>query len=64
MVLYVLRPDEVLWYFPSAIPISDEGVERVDLLVDDNKSELIVDLHTKTDLGEGCGPVCRYLCLL
>ena len=40
-------------------PISDEGVERVDLLVDDNKSELIVDLHTKTDLGEECGPVCR-----
>ena len=40
-------------------PISDEGVERVDLLVDDNKSGLIVDLLTETDLGGGCGPVCR-----
>ena len=40
-------------------PISDQGMERVGLLVDDNESELIVDLHTKTDLGEGCVPVGR-----
>ena len=29
------------------------------MLVDDNESELIVDLQTETDLGEGCGPVGR-----
>ena len=38
-------------------PISDKRVESVGLLVDDNESELIVDLHTETDFGEGCGPV-------
>ena len=38
-------------------PISDKRVESVGLLVDDNESELIVDLHTEIDFGEGCGPV-------
>ena len=27
------------------------------MLVDDNEPELLVDLHTETDLGEGCVPV-------
>ena len=29
------------------------------MLVDDNKVDLLVDLHSKTDLGEGCVPVGR-----
>ena len=41
----------------AVFPISDKGVERVGLLVDDNESELIVDPHTEADLGEGYSPV-------
>ena len=29
------------------------------MLVDDNEVDLMADLHTKTDLGEGCVPVGR-----
>ena len=47
----------------AVFSISDERLERVGLLVDDNESELIGHLHTETDLGEGCGPVGRKLCL-
>ena len=39
------------------MPISDQRVQGVRLLVDDNKIDLVVDLHTKADLGEGCVPV-------
>ena len=38
--------------------ISDQRVEGVRLLVDNNKLGLVViDLHTEADLGEGCVPV-------
>ena len=39
------------------MPISDQRVQGVRLLVDDNKPDLVVDLHTEADLGEGCVPV-------
>ena len=41
----------------AVLAISNQWVERVRLLVDDNEPELLVDLHTETDLGEGCVPV-------
>ena len=34
------------------------------MLVDDNEVDLLFDLYTKTDLGEGCVPVGRQLSLL
>jgi len=39
------------------LPISDQRVQGVRLLVDDNKIDLVVDLHAEADLGEGCVPV-------
>ena len=40
------------------MPISDQRVLGVGLLVDNNKLGLVViDLHTEADLGEGCVPV-------
>ena len=40
------------------MPISDQRVQGVRLLVDNNKLGLAVtDLHTEADLGEGCVPV-------
>ena len=39
------------------LPISDQRVQGVRLLVDDNKFELLANLHTEADLGEGCVPV-------
>ena len=40
------------------MPISDQRVQGVGLLVDDNKLDrLLTDLHTEADLGEGCVPV-------
>ena len=42
----------------AVLPISDQRVQGVGLLVDNNKLGLIViDLHTKADLGQGCVPV-------
>ena len=42
----------------AVLPISDQRVQGVRLLVDDNKLyRLLTDLHTEADLGEGCGPV-------
>ena len=41
----------------AVLPISDQRVQGVRLLVDDNKIDLVVDLHTEADLGEGCVPV-------
>ena len=42
----------------AVLPISDQRVQGVGLLVDNNKLGLVViDLHTETDLGEGCVPV-------
>ena len=42
---------------PAVLPISDQRVQGVRLLVDNNKLDLLADLHTKADLGEGCVPV-------
>ena len=40
------------------MPISNQRVQGVRLLVDDNKLGLVVtNLHTEADLGEGCVPV-------
>ena len=40
------------------MPISDQRVQGVRLLVDNNKLGLAdTDLHTEADLGEGCVPV-------
>ena len=45
------------WGAP-VLPISDQRVQGVRLLVDNNKLGLVViDLHTGADLGEGCVPV-------
>ena len=44
------------WGAP-VLPISDQRVQGVRLLVDDNKPDLLADLHTEADLGEGCVPV-------
>ena len=44
------------WGAP-VLPISDQRVQGVRLLVDDNKLDLLADLHTEADLGEGCVPV-------
>ena len=41
----------------AVLPISDQRVQGVRLLVDDNKLDLLTDLHTEADLGEGCVPV-------
>ena len=41
----------------SVLPISDQRVQGVCLLVNDNKIDLVVDLHTEADLGEGRVPV-------
>ena len=37
--------------------ISDQRVQGVRLLIDDNKPDLMADLHTEADLGERCVPV-------
>ena len=41
----------------AVLPISYQSVQGVRLLVDDNKLDLMADLHTEADLGEGCVPV-------
>ena len=42
----------------AVLPISDQRGQGVGLLVDNNKLGLVViDLHTKADLGQGCVPV-------
>ena len=41
----------------AILPISDQRVQGVRLLVNDSKIDLVVDLHTEADLGEGCVPV-------
>ena len=43
----------------AVLPVSDQWVQRVGLLVDDNEVHLLTDLHSKTDLGEGCVPIGR-----
>ena len=41
----------------AVLPISDQRVQGIRLPVDDNKPDLLADLHTEADLGEGCVPV-------
>ena len=41
----------------AVLPISDQRVQGVRLLVNYNELDLMVDLHTKADVGEGCVPV-------
>ena len=41
----------------AVCPISNQRVQRVGLLVKDNKPELSTYLHTETDLGERCVPI-------
>ena len=41
----------------AVLSISDQRVQGVRLLVDNNKLDLLADLHTKADLGQGCVPV-------
>ena len=41
----------------AVCPISNQRVQRVGLLVNDNKPELSTYLHTETDLGERCVPI-------
>lgn len=41
----------------TVLPISDQWVQRGSWLIDYYKSELLVNLHTQTDLGEGCTPI-------
>ena len=48
----------------SVFSVSDQWVKRAGLRIDYNESDLFTDLHTETDLGEGCVPVSRQLGLL
>ena len=48
----------------AVLPISDQRVQGIRLLVDDNKPDLLADLHTEADLGEGCVPVGGQFSLL
>ena len=47
----------------AVLPISDQRVQGVRLLVDDNKPDLLADLHAEADLGEGSVPVGGQFCL-
>ena len=44
------------------LTVSDQWVQGVSLLVDYNKFDLFADLHTETDLWEGCVPVSFVSC--
>ena len=41
----------------AVLPISDQWIQGTGALSDFNKIDLVVDLHTEADLGEGCVPV-------
>ena len=41
----------------AVLPISDQRVQGIRLPVDDNKPDLLAELHTEADLGEGSVPV-------
>ena len=43
----------------TVLSVGDQWVQGICSLVDDNEPELLVDLHTETDLGEWCVPVSR-----
>ena len=46
------------------MPVSNQGVQRVGLHVDDSELDLVTDLHTEADFGERCVPVGWQLGLL
>ena len=48
----------------AVLPISDQRVQGVRLLVDDNKLDLLADFHTEADFRERCFPVRWYFRLL
>ena len=43
----------------AVLPISNQGMQRVRLPVDDSKAYFLADVHTQTDFREGCVPVGR-----
>lgn len=43
----------------AVFPVSDKRIEWVGVPVDHNESELMTNLYTEADLGEGCLPVGR-----
>ena len=43
----------------TMLPISNQWVQRVHLLIDFSELDSTANLHTNTDLGEGCVPVSR-----
>ena len=64
LLQWALRTNQLLplvtTQWSSAVcPISNQRVQRVGLLVNDNKPELSTYLHTETDLGERCVPIGR-----
>ena len=41
----------------TVMPVSNQGVQRVSMHVDDRELDLVADLHTETDFGEWCVPI-------
>ena len=48
----------------AVFSVSDQRVQGDGLFLDDKELDLLTDLHTEADLGEGCVPVGRQLGLL
>ena len=46
------------------MPVSNQGVQRVGVHVDDSEIDLVADLHTETGLGEWRVPVGGQLGLM
>lgn len=44
--------------------VSDQGVQRIGVFVDDKSPDLRADIHGQTDRGEGCSPVGRQFGLV
>ena len=59
-----LLPRVTTQWGASVFPLSNQWVKRAGLHIDYNESHLFTDLHTETDLWEGCVPVSRQLGLL
>ena len=59
-----LRPNELLprvtaQWSSSVCAIFDQWVQGCGLLFDDNRLEMLIDLHSKTDLVKRCVPISR-----
>ena len=48
----------------AVLPISHQSIQGTGALRDFDKIDLVVDLHSEADLGEGCVPVGGKFCLL